>query len=115
MQNFNYTKIYERTFPGLVKSEKDCYHYLKKFLFKRYFKIYSMVVRGVPDFLVYEFHDDIYLPEGWYEVKFKTKQLSSNQRFFIKNTCDFQDCFFVYCEPQYGELLHVEIYRLNNK
>lgn len=55
--------------------EKDIYKYLQKNVFDKYIKIYSMVLRGFPDYIVISIKDgykDILKP-GFYEVKLDSK------------------------------------------
>lgn len=51
--------------------EKDIYKYLQKNVFDKYLKIYSMVLKGFPDYIVISLKDEYkdILKPGFYEVK----------------------------------------------
>jgi len=76
-----YTKIWEYTppKPKRFEAEKETYQYFKRVIgFKGGFKLYSPVLRGLPDFVVTELQHEK-LNAGFYEVKFKNNWLRPTQ------------------------------------
>ena len=62
----------------LFESEKDTYPYLNKYVFKDYLKIFSLVAKGLPDYIVFSTYIEE-LPAGFYEVKFRKAELTKAQ------------------------------------
>ena len=63
------------------KNEKEIYPYLQKYVFKKGFKFYSIVLKGLPDFVVTELTDEykLKLSLGFYEVKYENRKLRPTQ------------------------------------
>lgn len=60
-------------------NERQTYKYVEKTLkFRKSFKLFSTVLRGIPDYIVSEIDHDLLRP-GFYEIKFENRKLSAVQ------------------------------------
>lgn len=64
--------------PKNFQSEKQTYKYLEQVLFDISFKVYSPVLKGLPDYIVISTKPKE-LTQGFYEVKLKGRKLSKHQ------------------------------------
>ncbi|MCM8819665.1 MAG: hypothetical protein NC925_02605 [Candidatus Omnitrophica bacterium] len=51
-----------------INREKNAYKYISKILFKEAYKLYSLVLKGFPDFMVISSNNNV-VPAGFYEIK----------------------------------------------
>lgn len=66
-----------------IKREKDVYRFLKDKVFAKSFKVFSPVLKGLPDFIVIRTQVKE-LPPGFYEVKYGKLSLTELQEKVIK-------------------------------
>ncbi len=100
-----------------INREKNAYRHVSKILFKEAYKLYSLVLKGFPDFMVIS--SDI-VPAGFYEVKLqkcnskrkrsKNLNLSKAQEYLLSRMAQvFPTFLIVVCED--GTF---KVYRIKN-
>ncbi len=93
-----------------IEREKDLYRYLRRHVFDEAIKIYSFVVKGIPDFIVISTKREELKP-GFYEVKFskKLESLTENQEVILDKLSKGFKVYVVLYDMKERELLFYEI------
>lgn len=95
LETVNICKIYPDKPNRRFENEKQTYKYVEKMLdFQKSFKLFSMVLKGIPDYIVSEI--GLYrLEAGFYEVKFENRKLSPTQVKLIKELVKLSNVYII--------------------
>ena len=87
-----------------LKSEKDSYKLLQEFVFEKYYKLYTPILRGFPDYIVIKVKKEYeeYLKAGFYEIKFNRGRLSPYQITFLSSLAAAFPVYLVIVKSDYS-------------
>ena len=77
-----------------IRREKDVYRFLKSKVFVKCYKVFSPVLKGMPDFIVMKTNYEQLKP-GFYEVKYNKLQLTENQEKVIQELVESFNVYVV--------------------
>ena len=108
MVKFN--RIIEDILPNhrKLKSEKDAYRLLQDYVFDKYFKLYTPILRGFPDYIVVKLKEKYqpYLKSGFYEIKYNRGRLSPHQIKFLTSLAFAFPVYLVVVKENYQFVVH---------